>query len=259
MTVRARLVLTALGLVLALTIARVAAADEAPLPALPGATTSGPPAVAIVAVGGTRDDAFVLARALYTTRLRPRRLDEVRARVLAGQPVPEDATPDVKELGELRAAVVGEDAASRAVLASLAKRLGATALLVVVRDGDPSSGPVVARLFLAETGELDAARYAPVPGDNGVPTWRPTIASLERRFPAPNVPSSAATPPLPTGTAKTQPFLGEPRKAEASKPFYTSPWLWGSIGAAALLGGIFYVASRDTSADTIHLQVQLPR
>lgn len=260
MTTRARLLLSVLGLLLALTSAREAAADETPLPPPPAvATPSAPPSVAIVAGTATRDDAFVLARALYTTRLRPRRLDEVRARVLAGQPVPEDAPPDVKELGELRAAVAGEDAASRSVLASLAKRLGATALLVVVREGDPATGPVVARLFLAETGELDAARYAPVPGDNGVPTWRPTIASLERRFPAPSMPSTAATPAPTAGIGKPQPFLSEPRKSEESKPFYTSPWLWGSIGAAALLGGLFYVASRDTSSDTIHLQVQLPR
>jgi hypothetical protein len=44
-----------------------------------------------------------------------------------------------------------------------------------------------------------------------------------------------------------------------NKPFYASPWLWGAIGAAVLIGGFFYFASQDTSSDPIHLQMRVPR
>src|SRR6476646_9839670 len=97
----------------------------------PSAPPPPPPAQGVAVVGlGARDEAFTLARAVYAGRLRPAALDEQRARVLAGDAAPPSASKELRELGELRAAVTGEDAASRKLLASIAQQLGAEALLV---------------------------------------------------------------------------------------------------------------------------------
>lgn len=234
--------------------------------------------VAVLASGATRDDAFALARAVYGSSLRPRALDELRARILGGDPAPVTASKELRELAELRASIVGDDAASRRLLTSIAQQLGVQGILVVSRarateqpaepapaaDADagtsvpsapapapaPTSPPAVARLFLAETGDFDAARYEPDPA-GGPNAWRGTVTSLSGRFPP---------PPVPAATAQLR---GPPPKLSSegkdNKPFYTSPWLWGAIGAAALIGGFFYFASQDTSSDPIHLQMRVPR
>jgi hypothetical protein len=229
--------------------------------------------IAVVGTGGARDEAFTLARAVYGSALRPRNLDELRARILAGDPAPITSTKELRELAELRAGVTGDDAASRRLLAAIAQQLGVQALLVVSRSAPPPSpivadagapsevaeavdagatpaapppvNPVIARLFLAETGELDAARYEP-----DAQGWRATVASLSGRFPPP--PSAA--------TAQLQ---GPPPKLSSegkdSRPFYMSPWLWGAVGAAVLVGGFFLFTTQDTGDDPIHLQMRVPR
>jgi hypothetical protein len=244
----------------------------------------------VAVVGGTaaRDEAFTLARAIYAGRLRPPALDEVRARVLAGDPVPPNARRELRDLGELRAGVTGDDAASRRLLSAIAEQLGVAALVVVTVDaGSPSPAepepdvagdagaagdageeaglppappappvpapPVVtARLFLADLGDFDAARYEPDREAEPAAAWRAAVASLERRFPAP-APSAAVRPVAPLRPAANAKEGGE------SKPFYSSPWFWGALGAAALVGSAFYFASRDTSGDPIHLQMNVPR
>ncbi len=246
--------------------------------------------VAVVGTGTTRDDAFALARAVYGSSLRPKRLDELRARILAGDPAPPSATKDVRELAELRAAVSGDDAASRKLLATIAQQLGVQALLVVGRapaapvtgekeqetesetvpaEADAGAPPaagaaaagladagaapvaqagtssVTARVFLADTGEFDAARYEP-----DASGWGATVTSLSSRFP----------PPPPPRAAQLQ---GPPPKlsseGKGGRPLYASPWLWGAVGAAVLIGGFFFFVSRDTSDDPIHLQMRVPR
>lgn len=256
-----------------------AASRVAPRPAGQGVAVVGGPSV--------RDDAFALARAVYASSLRPAGLDEVRARVLAGDPPPANATRALRDLAELRAGIAGDDAASRRLLAAIAEQLGVRALLVVrgepvaataVDAGPDADGPAepgdagadldaaapapaapagpaevtrpVALLFLADAGELDAARYAPAPDQAGPSAWRGVVASLERRFP-PAAPARAGLP----GTA---PPPARSSESSESRPFYASPWFWGALGAAALVGGAFYFASRDTSSEPIHLQMRLP-
>lgn len=259
------------------------------------ATPSTQAAQGVAVVGGVavRDDAFTLARAVYASSLRPRRLDELRARVLAGDPAPPSATKEIRELAELRAGVSGEDAASRRLLASIAQQIGVQALLVVSRapveapppalpegagepaaaaeqpdGGAPAAAPsaaststsedagarpapesprIRARLFLADSGEFDAARYEP--DELG---WRGTVTSLSGRFPPPR-----ATTPATAQLQAPPPKL--PSEGKESQPFYRSPWLWGAVGAAVLLGGFFFFASQDTSDDPIHLQMRVPR
>ena len=50
-----------------------------------------------------------------------------------------------------------------------------------------------------------------------------------------------------------------PAEDEKSSPFYASGWFWGAVAGAALLGGAFYFATRDTGSDPIHLQLKVPR
>ena len=254
--------------------------------------------IAVLAVGSareTREEAFALGRAIYGSRLRPTALDEVRARILAGDPLPPNASRELRELSEVRAALTGDDGATRRLLTGIAQQVGAQALLVVTvergiaaaatpagppgppapdagaaavsADGGASESPatadagngnaaapstVVARLFLADPGEFDAARYSPEPGASGVAAWKATATSLEGRFPQPSrtVGPDAATRPAVTNL--------KPEEQKA-KPFYASGWFWGAIAGAALIGGIFYFASRDTSEDPIQLQMKVPR
>jgi hypothetical protein len=268
----------------------------------PSPAASAPPGkpagqgIAVLAVGPVRDEAFALARAIYGSRLRPTSLDEVRARVLAGAPPPANASRELRELAEVRAAITGEDAAGRRLLTGLAQQVGAQALLVVRVEGSgapkaPASAPatigplapapdsgaspdggapaapaeppsatgnvpatpaVVARLFLTDSGDFDAARYGPEPGLEGAAAWRATITSLESRFPPVSraVGPSAATAP---GPVKLRP------EDEKTSPFYASGWFWGAVGGAALIGAAFYFVSRDTSSDPIHLQMRVPK
>ncbi|MBX3228719.1 MAG: hypothetical protein KIT84_08710 [Labilithrix sp.] len=206
--------------------------------------------VAVLGTAGARDDAFALARAVYVTSLRPRALDEIRARVLAGDPAPAAATKEVRELGELRAAIGGssDDAASRRLLATIARELGLQGILVVstkpAEDADAGTTPI-ARLFVAETGDFDAARYEPTPGDEA--PWQATAASIAARFPPPPVVSPAKPLPKP------------PPERREDRPFYKSPWLWGAIAGALVIGGIFFFAVQDKSDDPIHVRMNLPR
>lgn len=232
--------------------------------------------VAVLALAGAKNEAFALARAIYASKVRPPNLDEVRARVLAGADPPANASRELRELAEVRAGVNASfDAPSRRLLAGIAQQVGAQALLVVRVDKSPSpavstdstdadggapadsdagaapapaspSSTVVARLLLVEGAELDAAQYAPDPDGS----WKGTVASLERRFP---VTARVAGPPAATSVPS-----GIPAE-EKSKPFYASGWFWGAVGAAALLGGAFFLASRDSSADSIHLEMRVPK
>ena len=221
--------------------------------------------VAVVATNGTRDDAFALARAVYVTSLRPKTLDEIRARVLGGDPAPEAATKEVKDLAALRAAVNGEDAASRQLLIGIAKQLQVQALLVVSKtataptaetaDGGAEPGTrVQARLFVSEQADFDAARY----DFDG--SWQATVASVAARFPQAS--PSPAPPPFVAGPHPPDPTqFGLPRVPEKKeeRPFYKSPWLWGAVAAAVIIGGIFFFASQDKSDDPIHVRMNVPR
>jgi len=264
-------------------VAHVAGAQPAPASLV--VDRPAPQGVAVLAIGSNaHDEAFALARAIYGSRLRPLALDEVRARVLAGGGPPPNASRELRELSEIRAGLTGEDAAGRRLLTGIAQQIGVEALLVVKVEEAPAGPPVVApstmgapeaveradagpesaapgnaaapsmvvaRLFLAGAGDYDAARYSPDPGPPSPASWKSTVTSLEGRFPAgPRTAGPAAA------TAPAPPVRQEGGK---SSPFYASGWFWGAIGGAALLATAFYFASRDTSSDTIHLQMRVPK
>jgi len=251
----------------------VPSTSASPPPASPAASSSPPAAsastpasttipsapaagVAVVAMAGAIDAAWPLARSVYSTpALRPYAVDEVHARVLCGEPAPPNTASDVRDLADSVAAVRGEDAPSRAVLADISRRLNVRALAVVHLD----AGKPVTRVFVAETQSFDAASYGTDEGAAG-PAWSATVASLLRAF---GGPPSATSPAAPTAAPSAPPLATHEEPAITNAPpkpkaFYESGWFWGALGAAAFAGGAIYFATRDNGASTIHLDMQVP-
>jgi hypothetical protein len=205
---------------------------------------------------GAADAAWPLAQALYADgSLRPAHLDDAHARVLCGDPAPTGTTPDLREIAETLAAVRGEDAPSKALLAEIARRVGVAQLVVVhVEDGKPA----VARVFMADSHEFDAATYVQDAAPGVV--WAGAARSIARAF---GTVAPPHTPPGAPASPSAAPVLATretPKTAESkpSRPFYLWPWFWGALGVAAATGGAVYLLSRDTGSSTIHLQVQGP-
>lgn len=233
-----------------------ASASSASSPGAPGASasagaTESTPAhgYVVLARGAAKENAWSLAQETYrSSRLRPR-LDEAHARVFAGEDAPA-GRKDLAELAEARDAVVDEGVASRRLLTSLGKEYGLEGLLVV--SSSEGSSPASARLFTVETGRFEPLELRSET-DAG---WTSARATLERLAPREVTPSGGAN-----GVAKAP--ANATKSGEEPKPgqkaFYESPWFWGAAGAAAALGGAFFLATRDSSSDSIHVQMQVPR
>lgn len=237
------------------------------LPASAQVSAPPPQGVAVLGTANAKDDAFALARAVYGSGLRPRTLDEMRARILAGEQ-PTVGTKELKDLSDLRASINGEDVASKRLLGSIAQQFNLQAILVVSEkppvvtgsivgpDGDagadptPAAAPATgttayARLFIAALGDFDAARYEP----DGA--WNATVASVVARFPPP-------PPPPPAVVLQPASLPKVPQEKHEDRPFYKSPWLWGALAAAAIIGGIFFFTTQDKSSDPIHVRMTVP-
>jgi len=205
--------------------------------------------IAVVAVPGATDAAWPLAQAVYAnTAIRPSVIDEQAARILCGLVPASDAPADLRDLASDVAALRGDDAPSRALLADISRRVTVVAL-VVVWVGPPHPA---ARVFLAESQGFDAATYAPDAG--ATLSWASTTQSLARAY---------GTAPLAAPTLRQGvPFLAVhegPRVEKASRQaFYESPWFWAGLAAAAAAGGAFYLA-RDNGPTMLHLQLNAPQ
>lgn len=199
--------------------------------------------VAVVALAGAADAAWPLAQQIYSNAsLRAEHLDEAQARILCGELPAADAPPDLRDLADTVAAVHGDDAPSRAILAEIARRIGVRAIILVRME----AGQPLAHVFLADVGAFDAATYRP---DAGAGTgWAATVRSLARTL---------GTPPTSAPALATHPVPRADTRAGAH-PFYLSPWFWGALGVAALAGGAAYLVSRDSGSPTIHLEVEVP-
>jgi len=238
-----------LGLAMRASAARAESAGDARSPAPAAKSSAAAPSaealgVAVVALPGATDAGWPLARSVYAEgSLRPPSVDERTARALCGEVPAADALPAVRDLFDTVAALRGDDAPSRALLADLARRLSVRAILVVfVAGGTPR-----ARAFLADAGALDAALY--LPDEGATPTaWSAATRSVVRSFGLP--PTALHAPPLAT------------RPVDAAAPrhaFFESAWFWGALGAAAVAGGAVFLATRDSGPSTIHLQLEVPR
>ena len=211
----------------------------------------------MVALPGATDAAWPLARSVYASpSLRPASIDDARARALAGEAAAGDAPRDVRDLADTVAALRGDDAPSRALLADVARRLGVRAVVVVAVEASRPS----ARVFLADAGAFDAATYGP---DDAAPaSWSATVRSLARSFgaEAPTAPDTRSPPveahaPAAATRERPKPDGGAP----SGRAFYLSGWFWGALGAAAFGAGAVFLATRDTQGSTIHLVVKVPQ
>lgn len=185
--------------------------------------------VVVVGVGESSSDAtWPVAAAVYANgAVRPRIVDR-EARVLAGAPPPEGAPDETKELSELRAKVTGDDAASRAMLKEIARRSGALAIVVVFPATKDATA--YARVYDAVEDRLESTAHRAEKGDA---PWSPLVAALQSRYAAG---TTTTTTPKPVPKAPS----------DESRPFYSSPWFWGAVGAA--IGGsiLIYAATRDS-------------
>ena len=252
--------------------------------------------IAVLARAGAEDAGWALAKEVYAlTSLRPTSLDEANARVLVGDAAPSGASQSTRDLADERAIIRGEDGGSRGILKMIASQLDVRAIAVVEAT---ASGSFSVRIFLADTGQFDAARYDPdAPPVLPVPTPA-TIVADAGAAPAQGAASDGGMTPVGTSNAsnapaakpvvrwsgavasldraygangnvgpETTPAPGlatsapppPAHKGSESHPFYASPWFWGAIGAAAFGGAALYFATRDNTTGTIHLELQVPK
>lgn len=76
----------------------------------------------------------------------------------------------------------------------------------------------------------------------------------EPQAPLPAAPTGAAGAPA-LATHEVSPGTTAARHHE----FYESGWFWAAIGAAAFVGGVAFLATRDSNPSAIHLHVEVPR
>jgi hypothetical protein len=240
----------------------------------PSAASDGEHGLAVLGLGSAIDLAWPLARAVYADPgLRPPTLDEQHARVLVGEPTGEGSAAELRDLADTRAAIRGDDAASRRLLESIALSLHVKGVVVVQAASTAGERPV-ARVFVTTLRGFDAVVYesepgAPVTWGNGKSpvSWAGAVQALHRGFG--DAPAVVAAPP--PATPEVSVVTVRPVVAAASlnhdadnagtshKAFYQSPWFWAAAGAAVFAAGAIYFATRNDGSDNIQVQVQVPR
>jgi hypothetical protein len=221
-------------------IAWTGVASAAPVPFLAQSTEVAPATrkgVVVIGVGENASDAaWPVALAIYgDASLRPK-LSDAAARALAGEN--DDKAPaDVKELGSLRAQVKGDDPASRVLVAEIARRASARAVVLVFTAADADA--VEARVYDAADDAVSSTRYRREKG-----SWSPFASTLAARY--------AAKPK----TAPVQTPAPKPKDEAKGGTFLSSPWFWGALGAAAAAGLAAYVLTRDNSDPAQPVRVQ---
>lgn len=224
------------------------APSAAPLPvpvAPPRAEGRG---VIVVAIGEAGPAARALAMEVYRDgELRPP-IDEATARVLAGDAPAPAAVARLKEIAELRASVARapEDLVRRRLLASIGTDLGAAMVVTVTLDaGRPvaralrSTGALLERVELGSTIETaaDGAKTYRWPG--ATTTLRTLLGVVDQ----PAEPLRPVAPKAPLPKAPDEP-----------RPFYKSPWFWGTAGAVVAAGITVLVLSRTSNGPAdVHL------
>ena len=202
----------------------------------------------VVAIGDAGPAARALAMEVYRDgELRPP-IDEATARVLAGDAPVEAAAARLKEIAELRASVARapEDLVRRRLLASIGTDLGAAMVVTVTIDaGRPvaralrSTGALLERVELGSTIETAA---------DGAKTYRwpgatTTLRTLLGVVDTPAEPLRPVAPKAPLPKAPDEP-----------RPFYKSPWFWGTAGAVVAAGITVLVLSRTSNGPAdVHL------
>jgi hypothetical protein len=203
-----------------------------------------------VAVGDPAGPAArALAMDIYRDALLRPPIDEPTARVLAGAAPAAGAPARLKELAELRLTIARADSelVSRRLLASLGTEVGAPLVIAVTLDnGRPvaralrTPGTAFERIELGATIET-------APDGGKTYRWPGATATLRGFL---GLPAEVAPEPLRPVAPKTPlaPVPAEPR------PFYKSPWFWGTAGVVAAAGVAVLILSRTSNGPgDIHL------
>jgi hypothetical protein len=258
-------------------------APPAPAVAAPPAAPAPPPqaqpkgAVVVAVSPGAGPAARALAADVYREDdLRPS-IDDATARVLAGDALPANAPPRLKDLADLRASIITalalaapppaaadggapppapSDLVGRRLLASLGTDLHAVIVIPVSADG----GHPVARALRVATSAFERIEIGPAVdlGPDGARTyrWPGAVDTFHGLLIAPPEPLPA--PVSPAGAALAPKVEGGPAAPAEPRPFYKSPWFWGSLGGAAVVGLSVFLISRATqSAGNVHLSGQV--
>ncbi len=219
-----------------------------------GAAPSG---LAVLALDGAAQDAWPLARRIYTDPLLRPPLDEPMAEALAGAPSSSSWPSGALAVHTLRAAIKGEDEGSRQLLTSIAELANVNGVVVVWPRS--SASPAHARLFWHDRGAFDEAVLLPEAMDSvGSPSWPGAVEILHSRAlmhgGAPIASSPPSSPPWGAGSSSTfataplavvplsatasSSGLGTPATAPKSEPFlggfWKSPWFWAAVGLAGI-------------------------
>lgn len=224
----------------------------APPPATtPGATPAAQVHGVIVVATGEGAGPAARALALETYRdpvLRPE-IDEATARVLAGDAPVEGAPPRLKEIGELRAAIAHAESEliARRLLASLGSELGSPLVVsVTIEAGRPlaralrSTGAVIERVELGATTEI-------APDGGKTYRWPGAASTLRGILGFPDAAPAEALRPL-AAKAPTAPVVPEQR------PFWKSPWFWGTAGVVVAAGiSVLVVSKLEGGPSNVHV------
>jgi hypothetical protein len=190
------------------------------------------------------DAAWQLASMVYADpRLRPAKLDDATARVLAGDPPGASATPRQVELHALRLSFAPGSPSSARLLAALCAETAASAIVVVHTD---TTSQVHAVVFAAVPAAFVDHDLQPSSQANKKVSWASTLAWLQGHI--------ASKPQHTPSRAPSR----APRQPEGT--FFASGWFWGAVVMAAGAAVVAWsVSSRDQSPTTIHLQGRVQR
>lgn len=208
------------------------------------------------------DDAIPAAKALARevygdAALRPR-IDDATARVLVGEAAPANGGAKLTEIADVRKAAQGanNDAVTRRLFASLGADLGAALVIPVsMRDGKPTARVLSVAKGTFEPVELSAT-IEPQPDGSSRVKWTgvaPILGALAPRASAVPAASTSAAAPGEGSGAPVGPIA--PKKEEAPRSFWSSPWTWAGIGVVVTAGVVVFAVSQSQGdAAGLHLQ-----
>lgn len=200
-----------------------------------------------------------LAREVYRNeRLQPA-VDEATVRVLAGEPIAQDAPEALQSLARVRASLpTTPDDLGAKLLTAIGQERHVEFVVAVSMTADRPTARVV---------RVDRAKYESVlleatterqEGDVVKHSWPGATSVLLQLF----VPPTQATQTTPNATGAITPRKVEaPAKQPPDKrsSWYKSPWFWGPLGAVVATGAAILITTQVTkdNVDTVHLRGQV--
>jgi hypothetical protein len=195
-----------------------------------------------------------LAKDVYRDpRLQPD-VDEATARVLAGEPAPEDAPPQVRSLAKVRESLpTGPDDLGAKLIAAIGQERHATVVIAVSMTADRPVARVVRVASAKYESVLIEATVERAEGDVVRHSWPGATSILHQLFVA--APAPQTTGPIAPRKVESTP----PKPVTTGSSWYKSPWFWGPLGAVVATGAAIVIATQVTKddIDTVRLRGQV--